>query len=804
MSDSRMITTATPLPVIALSLLAGVCFLQLQPALKGPLWTSSEILMFLPLCLWLFYRLPHYRDVFALLSGFLWALLFAQVYLHQQLPAALTGQNIVLEGVVTGLPDYSDKSVRFNFDVTQYISVNNHSGKQKNDPVNNRYSVLLKSSMPSRLRLSWYYNKGEIHSGQHWRLMVRLKPPHGVQNPGGFDYEKWLYQQAIHATGYVRKSTENQRLGKVDKGVNLIRENLLHILSGLPDPAYQGLLQALTIGHKSAIDNRQWQVLRQTGTSHLMAISGLHIGLVAGLVFFMVRRLAPAIICKYSSAPQVAALAGLAVAGFYALLAGFTIPTQRAFIMLLVMMLAILIKRPAFSMNTLSLALIAVLMINPVSVLSVGFWLSFLAVLIITVVSGARVVNQQFKIKAWLQGVRIQWLIASAMLPLSLLLFQQGSLVSPLVNMLAIPVVGLIIVPLVLLASFVSVFSIGLSIWLFTQVSELFSLVWVVLEWFAELPLSSLSHSSVPLLQSAIALLGVVLLLMPRGFPLRYSGFILLLPMLLYQPPRPEKGAFWLSVLDVGQGLSVLVQTKNKSLLYDTGAKFSERFDMGQRVVVPYLNYTGIQVLDLLMLSHGDNDHAGGADSVLQMLDVQQLLAESEIIEKKVRVGRGDKACESGQRWLWDGVYFEVLHPDQGYKKRNNRSCVLKIWNNHYSLLLSGDIESKVELRMLRSATEKLKSDILIVPHHGSNTSSTQAWLDKVDPQLAIVSAGYKNRFGHPTTKVLARYQRQGSRILNTAKSGMIQIKLPVTSGSVVKDVRLQRKVSTHYWNHRL
>jgi len=791
-SDSGKNQTNQSLPLIAISMLCGICILQLQSTLQGPLWTSSEILMFLPLCLWLFYCLPHKRNLLAFLIGYLWALLFAQLYLQQQLQESLIGQDIVLEGVVRGLPDPGARSVRFDFEVDDYFFIDGES------------SELLKSSMPSRLRLSWYYFKGEIHSGEKWRLQVRLKPPHGMQNPGGFDYEKWLYQHGVHATGYIRKSAENIKIGESDALISSIREGLLSVLTNLSDSRYEGLLQALTIGNKTAISSEQWQVLRLTGTSHLMAISGLHIGLVAGMVFFMVRRLVPAFMCKYSSAFQIAAVASLIIAGFYALLAGFTVPTQRAFIMLLVMMLAVLLKRPAFSINTLSLALIAVLVMSPVSVLSVGFWLSFLAVIIIAMVSTARVSGPQTRLSAWLQGVRIQWLIALGMLPVGVLLFQQGSVISPVANMLVIPMVGFIIVPLSLLASLMSMISTEISLWMFTNISELFTYVWALLEWFAQAPLSSWQRSSIPYLHSLIALVGALILLMPKGFPMRYSGLILLMPMLIYDYPRPDEREFWVDVLDVGQGLSVLVQTRDKSLLYDTGAKLSTRFDIGERVVVPYLTYIGLQKLDILIVSHADNDHAGGMDSVMRMVNVSQLLTESKLVKEKSRLDKPDKVCAAGQRWQWNGVNFEVLHPESYYKKINNRSCVLKVWNKHYSLIIPGDIESRAEKEVLLKYSERLSTDVLIVPHHGSNTSSSEHWLDMLQPQLSIVSAGYKNRFGHPTYKVLERYKKRGSRVINTANAGMIQLKLPDSSVDGLIDAVEHRKVSTHYWNHRL
>lgn len=792
MSEAGKFHVNSSLPQIALSLLLGVCSLQLQPDITVPVWSSSELMMFLPFCLWFFYQYRNKRVLFAFFIGYLWALLFAQVYFLHQLPEEFVGQNILLEGVVQGLPDINDTSIRFNLKVKQYMSINGEKA-----------DVLLKN-LPSRLRLSWYYYQGEIHNGEHWQLMVRLKAPHGMVNPGGFDYEKWLYQQNIQATGYVRKSAQNSKLSGIHSGINRLREKLQHDISSLPDSTYHGLMQALTIGQKSGISREQWNVLRLTGTNHLMAISGLHIGLVAVLTFVLVTWLVPGSLCVYISSSQVAALLSLIVAGFYALLAGFTVPTQRAFIMLLVMMLAILLKRPVFSLNTLALALIAVLIINPVSVLSVGFWLSFIAVLIISMVSTSRVEVKKHKFYALLQSIKVQWLIALGMLPLSILLFQQGSLISPVANMLVIPLIGMLIVPLLLVASLVSLVSSDLSGWVFTQTSNILALIWFLLEWLSQLPFNNWQRSSVPLLQSTLALLGVVLLLLPKGITLRWYGLFLLIPLLIYEYPKPTEGQFWVDVLDVGQGLSVLVRTREKSLLYDTGAKYSESFDIGEKVVVPYLNYIGLNQLNILMISHGDNDHAGGAQSVLNNVSTEGILGESSFIKKTFSTYDIAKACKAGQKWTWNGVNFEVLHPASSYKRLNNRSCVLKVWNQYYSLILPGDIEKRAERDMVKLAVNKLKTDILLVPHHGSNTSSSMNWLEKLKPQIAVVSAGYRNRFGHPTEKVLKNYEKLSSRVLNTAISGMIQIKVPASQSPELLKAREYRKVRTHYWNHRL
>ena len=782
------------LPSIALWLLAGVCLLQIQPDLQLPLWTAAELVMLLPLVLWLFYRLPHRRNLLAFLLGYLWALLFAHNYLMHRLAESYVGQDILLQGIVRGLPETADRSVRFNFQVTAYLSGVSRSEARH---------------LPARLRLSWYYHNQPIHSGDHWRLRVRLKPPHGTRNAGGFDYEKWLYQASIHATGYVRKSPDNRLLDRGSGSLfDALRERLMRLITELPATHYPALLQALTIGHKADIEADQWQLLRDTGTSHLMAISGLHIGLVAGLVFFVSRRLLPAGLLKYISAPQLAAFLSLLAAAFYALLAGFSVPTQRALIMLLVIMLAVMLRRPAFSLNTLSLALIGVLLLSPVSVLSAGFWLSFAAVFIIVLVSSARLQGEQSRLARYGQGIRIQWLIALGMLPLSLLLFQQGSLISPLANMLVIPLISFLVVPLALIASALSGLSTELASSLLMLSGDLLAYIWQLLQWLGSHAWGRWGLPQIPAVQGMLALLGVALLLMPRGFPLRYGGLILLMPMLLYQAPKPAEGEFWVTVLDVGQGLSVLLQTRDRSLLYDTGARYSKRFDTGERIIVPYLQYRGVQRLDRLLISHADNDHAGGTRGLLKHIPVSRLLGEATVISRYRGDVRQAAVCESGQHWQWNQVNFEILHPPAadagpGYRKQNNRSCVLRVWTPGFSLLLPGDIEAKVERHLLKLPPRSLAADVLLVPHHGSNTSSSRRWLARVQPRLALISAGYKNRFRHPTDRVLRRYQALGSQWLNTASSGAIQIKSEAFSEAGGVRLSQQRKQDVHYWSHR-
>ncbi len=784
------------LPEIALAFLLGVCLLHLQPDIRLPIWTDASLLSALPLLLWLFYLKPSQRCLLAFFIGYLWALIAAHSYLQQRLDVQWQGEDLLITGQVSGLVDQGTRSVRFNFNVAHV--------QYQGEPVDNFGS--------QRLRLSWYHTQQSIRPGQRWQLQLRLKPPHGMLNPGGFDYEKWLFQQGIGATGYVRNSEYNRQINDALWRIDGLRQQLIEQISAASDSSHRGLLQALSAGYKANMTAQHWQVMIDTGTSHLMAISGLHIGLVAGMVFFVARLLVPVWLLRFISKQQFAALLSLLAAGFYAALAGFSVPTQRAFVMLLVVLLALLLKRPAFSLNTLSLALLVVLLLDPLAPLSAGFWLSFIAVLLIAIIIGGRVARQ----RGWLQGIRLQWLIALSMLPISVLLFQQGSLISPLANMLMIPLVGLLIVPMLLIASLLSPMSVSVSGWLFNIAGQIFDYCWPLLDWLAQNPLASWQQASLPLPHSLLALLGGLLLILPRGFPLKAAGLILLFPMIFYQPPRPQSDEFWLHLLDVGQGLSVLVQTREHNLLYDAGASRGERFDLGRLVVEPFLRHKGIESLDRLIISHADNDHAGGAAYLLKQLVIHQMLYGGRAEDFAYELPPIAQNCKAGQRWQWNQVRFEMLHPARDYHKTNQQSCVLKITSSGHSVLLTGDIDQPVESQLLGDYGEQLQTDVLLVPHHGSKSSSSLSWLQQLDPQLALVSAGYLNRFRHPADEVLQRYRQLGIPVLNTAEGGAISLYFSKPDGArsgrgsadslggLSVGSHRQRKDAAHYWNHRL
>lgn len=775
------------LPFIAISLLLGVCMAHMQPDLIVPVWGHGELLLLLPIFCLIFYLRPADRALLACLIGYLWTLFFAHHYLQHRMTDEFEGQTLLLTGVVDGIVDTGDRSKRFNFIVEDYVS---------SPHLNER-------NMPEMLRLSWYRHQQEINPGEHWQLLVKLKVPHGFGNPNGFDYEKWLYLQGIHATGYVKQSQNNHLISQPGFSVNGLRQQILQLIALTPEQTYNGIIEALSIGRKSQITVDQWQLLIDTGTSHLMAISGLHIGLVAGLVFMVARKLVPAFMTSRASSQQYAAIAGVCIAGIYTALAGFSVPTQRAFIMLCVVMLSVLLKRPVFSLNTLAVALLAVLLINPLSALSAGFWLSFSAVLIISLIASSRVT----KLSSWRQGIRVQWWIAVAMLPLTVVMFQQGSLISPVANMLMIPFMGLLIVPLILLSCLISLGSVDVAVWLFSVISDLISVGWQFLEWLTHMPFATWQKPVLPLPIALLALCGGLILILPRGFPMRIAAVVLLLPMLFYKADTPGDGEYWVTVLDVGQGLSAFIRTRNRALLYDAGARKGERFDVGRMVVVPYLRSIGAKKLDKLIISHVDNDHSGGASSVIREFSVSGVLVGGDSSRLLLPVGTQSEACNAGDKWVWDKVQFEILHPilhpRGSYSKTNNHSCVLRVSNQNSSMLIPGDIEGKVERILVNKHGQMLESDLLIMPHHGSNTSSSSALLEAVSPSLSIVSAGYKNRFGHPTKKVLARYESIGSKVLNTAYEGAIQLEFSENMDTVPVIVKRQRKDKVHYWNHR-
>lgn len=797
----------------ALAFVFGAWGLQQMAALPDLHWAFS-LLAFLPgFCLllkacaidsaWAKLASLFTLILLGVLAGFFWSAVMAQHRLSQFLPGEWEGQDIQVVGVIASMPQAMERDQRFEFDVERVLTPG--------------------ATVPPHIALSDYRSgfgqRGDerakppslaLHAGERWRLSVRLKRPHGTANPHGFDFEAWALEHTIRASGYVRQHGENSRLQarvwQLSYIVEMARERIrTRMQAVLGDRPYAGILQALAIGDDSAIDQRDWQVFLRTGTNHLVSISGLHITMLSGMAYALLyagwRRSER--LTLHLPARKAAVIAGAVAALLYALIAGFSVPTQRTLYMLSVFACALWSGRAIAMLRVLAYALLLVVVLDPWAVMAPGFWLSFGAVALISYAVAGRLKAPSW----WRAAIHTQWAVTLGLVPILLLLFQQVSLLSPLANAIAIPVISLLVVPLTLLGSLLPVDSA-----LLLAHGEM-SLCMDLLRWLATFPLSVWQQQAPPWWTLPLAMAGALVLLLPRGLPMRWLGALAFLPMLLVSPPRPLVGGMQVTVLDVGQGLAVVVKTSGHSLLYDTGPRYSSQSDSGSRVVVPYLRGEGIRQLDGMVVSHNDSDHSGGMASVLAAVKIGWLASSlpAEVLAgaltdagSKSGAVSGDTIsptaamwmpasppmqCYAGQHWRWDQVQFEMLYPTleqyvDGSIKDNNRSCVLKITSAAGSLLLAGDIEKQAEAQLLQASAGKLSADVLVAPHHGSRTSSTAAFIAAVLPQATVFTVGYRNRFHHPHPGVVQRYQVQGARLYRSDRDGAIVLDFPGNSAT--------------------
>ncbi|PKO57642.1 MAG: DNA internalization-related competence protein ComEC/Rec2 [Betaproteobacteria bacterium HGW-Betaproteobacteria-19] len=723
-----------------------------------------------------------------LAAGFLYAAACAQNRLSDALRGDLEGVDIRLTGVVSDLPQILGEGVRFVFQVERVEAPD-----------------LDASAVPQRILLSWYRARGTdaplpvVTPGERWQFVVRLKRPHGGAVPGGFDYEAWLLEHNLRATGYVRDKAGATRIeedvGGFMHAVHRLRSEIRQSFKAvLPEAPYTGVLIALAVGDQKAIGSEQWEIFRRTGVSHLVAISGLHVSLVAliaGGLCAMVWRRRPALVLRVP-VRKAAAVAGLLAAAGYALLAGLGIPVQRALIMLGVLALAMLAGRETKPGQVLALALLCVLVMDPWAVLSAGFWLSFGAVGIILFVVGGRV----GEMPGWLAAVRIQLAITLATIPALLLLFQSFSLVSPLANAVAIPLVSFVITPLALAAIAWP------DAWLLVPAHGVVTLMMAWLEWLAGSGLALWQRPAPPAWMVICASAAVLVLLLPRATPGKLAAVCMIACLLLWQVPRPAVGAFQATVLDVGQGLAVHVQTAAHDLLFDTGPPYGATTDAGERVLVPYLGARGVSRIDRLILSHDDVDHVGGTRSVLAAVSTDHILAGEHVLTLRGLEQWPAAPCLADVAWEWDAVRFEVLAPSTelpGARRSNDLSCVLRIRAEGGSLLLVGDIEARTEAFLVNGHGSGLTSTAIVVAHHGSRSSSTADFVDAVMPQAAVFSVGHRNPFGHPHPVIWARWAEAGARNWRTDSQGSISLNF-ATDGLVVESDREQRP---RYWHGR-
>ena len=763
-------------PATALALLAGALAVQTLPALPSH-WIDALVVV---AGLAAVVQFPRLRWLGFFLLGAAWTMWRADIALSQRLPRTLEGKDVVVTGSVYGLPRTQEDATRFEFDVTSAT----RDGR----------AIALRG----RLRLAWYETESDgaldIAPCSQWRLRLRLKRPRGTVNPGGFDFERYALEAGIVATGYVRSDVVNVQTGADALCVDRLRARILADISATlgADNVSAHLLRALAFGDQRAMDEHEWAVARATGIPHLIAISGLHIALFASFGVLLVRlgwKLAPRLTLRWP-APLIEAVASLIFAVAYALIAGSGLPTRRALVMIAALLIANLARRARAPVQGLALAVVALLAWDPLCVLSAGFWLSFVGVAWLMFCLGAATERRR-----WLRElVTAQGVASIGLLPLGIWFFGQSSLVGPIANLIAVPWICFFVLPLTVVASLLILIAPTFGAPLLHVAGWAMQGLWGLLEKMAAWP-GALWYFPEPLTWAlALALLGAFWLLLPRGMPARALGLCFFLPLLWPARTPLAQGEFAAIMLDVGQGLSFVVSTRDHALVYDAGAKFPSGFDLGEATVVPALHALGIEHPDRLIVSHGDNDHAGGAAAVAAAWP--SIAVESG---EPTRLTIPATQCLAGEAWNWNGVDFRIVHPSEPLSERDNdRCCVLEVRSGKSELVLSGDITRAVEPQVAAALAPIAPQLVLQVPHHGSKTSSSEEFLTALQPKIGLVSAGYRNRFGHPNPGVVARYSEAGAELLDSALTGFVEIRFAAdTAPRIIERSRIDRHP---YW----
>lgn len=691
----------------------------------------------------------------------------------EQLKPQLEGQDIQVQGVVSGLPREVAQGVRFRFQVE---------------------SALLQGQavkLPQQLALGWYDTKSgvsvasQLKAGQRWQLQVRLKRPHGLMNPHGFDYELYLLEQGVGATGYVREAGA-QLQAQASLGLLRARQSIRDgIEAQVHDTRLAGVLAGLTVGDQAAIDRDDWALFRATGITHLVSISGLHVTMLAWLAGAIAqalwRRHARATL--FIPAPLAGRWIGFLAAWAYAAFAGWGVPAQRTVWMLAVVTVLYSSGRRWPWLLVLLLAAVVVTALDPWALLAPGFWLSFTAVGLL--MASGQQEPASLQRTPWVRahqavaaGLRTQAVATVGLAPLSLVFFQQLSLVGFVANLLAIPVISFVVTPLALMGIVVP------PLW--TVAAQCIRWLSDYLTWLASWPGVLWTVPVAPGWAQLAALLGAVLLVLPLPWRLRCLALPLCLPLCWPHIERPALGQFELVAVDVGQGTAALVRTQNHLLVFDAGPQYSVDSDAGERVLLPLLRARGERRIHTLMLSHRDTDHVGGASALMRSLPVGELRSSLENLNplqwQAQAQGIPSTRCVAGQSWWWDGVSFEVLHPTpEDYErvlKPNAMSCVLRVQSaaangtSGGSLLLTGDIEQPQEADLVHRHGSQIASTVLFAPHHGSKTSSSSLFVHTASPKVVVVQAGYRNRFGHPAAEVVQRWESQGAAVVQAAQCG--------------------------------
>jgi len=734
--------------ILAFNFLLGILVFSLKNTLTLSVLETS---LFFALLGVVFVTFKRYKalcyNLMLFIIGFAWMGTFSAHVLNSDIDEKFFNKPISVIGKIDSLVEQSGQKSRFVFQVSEPFQ--------------------------GKIKLSWYGNNTKLpKNDETWKLRIKIKHNNSYQNQGGFDYEQWLFYQKFDATGYVRRSDNNTLLSKsTSLSVNSIRQDIRQRLSAqLAEYSFLGVMNALVIGDRSLINSEHWDLFKATNTTHLSVISGLHIGLISGFVFMLSSLLWRRCASCTSRLPAITlgAYFGLFSAFSYALIAGFSIPTQRAFIMAGVVFLSLILRRQHSVWQLYGMALLLVLVLNPLSIFSIGFWLSFYVVAIIIYGAG------QHKDKHLIiRLLYIQLLISLSTLPLIAWFFHLGSTLSPIANLVAIPVFSFVSTPLSLLGTLFSYLNLEfLSHISFTIANQSLIYLSALLQFLTQIEFNLWHYTQSSWIDLILLIMAVLFFLLPSALKLRALSLVIIIYIWLHPNEEIKQGEVHVTVLDVGQGLSQVVRTQNHTLLFDTGAKYPSGFNMGDAVIIPYLNSQQIKQLDLIIISHGDNDHIGGLDSVLKNINSQKIL--SSVPEK---ISKSSGLCQSLPTWEWDGVVFQMLNKGHNFTG-NNASCVLKISNQNHAIILTGDIEKKSELHLVNTWGDQLKSSILISPHHGSKTSSSTQFLKAVHPKWVVISSGYKNRFNHPAKVVMDRYKEHQIQTLNTNCTGQIDIQM--------------------------
>jgi competence protein ComEC len=723
---------------------------------------------------WFFYTL-------AVSSGLLWGIAYGVINMSAMLPQVMEGKDVMLQGEVCRLPGVQQNHQHL---VQRFVLCVKTAREIET-------GMLLPVNF-SQVLLSWY--DGEtIVPGQQWQLVARMKRPRSFVNPVGFDYQLWLMRMGIDATGYIRQGKKSQVLKDSSSGLSVahLRYRLRQkLVNPKVDLRNHDIMAALIVGDKNQLDKSRWQLFTQTGTNHLMVISGLHIGLVALLVFWLLSGLARLLVMPLYFMPAAfyGAVAAVMAAFAYSALAGFSLPTVRACIMVVAIMLGTLSGRMIPPTLALALALFGVLLNDPLAGHAMGFWFSFAAVAVLLMISVPRPGRQ----KRWRRWAYPQLAVFLILIPFLAMSLGQIALLSPLANLVAIPLMSFFAVPLCLLGGGLLMVNEQMGIVVLKGADQVLDLLLWLLESLARaLPESIQTVATGSYLVIVLALSGALLLLAPRGWPARYLGLFLCVPLLW--PIAPKQFLLRMTVLDVGQGLAILLETAHHSLLYDAGPRYSDRFDAGSGIIAPVLRARQIRYLDRLVLSHGDADHIGGVNGLLDSVPVIDIVAGEPARQP------GLANCHNNDSWVWDGVRFEFLHPPDDYRgKANNQSCVLRVQVADIGFILPGDIEAAAEYSLLSANPDLAQADVLIAPHHGSKTSSSPALISNLAPRYVVFSAAYRSRFNHPNPHVVERYGNRGVEMFNTATAGAVEFVVD-EQGYLATPV-LERQRKQRYW----